>query len=53
MNNNGIKMRDILPIPLSTSLMDTIQKNAHNSNVQINVGNISVVDDAKFELPPT
>lgn len=52
-NNNGIKMVDSLPIPLSTSLIDTAQKIAHNINVQISVGNIIVVEEDKFELPPT
>lgn len=52
-NNNGIKMVDILPIPLLISLIDTTQKIAHNINVQISVGNIIVVDETKFELPPT
>ncbi len=52
-NNKGIKMVDSLPIPLSTSLIDTAQKIAHNINVQISVGNIIVVEEDKFELPPT
>ena len=49
----GIRTVDVLPIPLSTPLMEIIQKIAHNINVQIKVGNIIVVADAKFELPPT
>ena len=52
-NNNGIKTVDNLPIPLSTSLIDTVQKIPHNINVQIRVGSIIVVADDKFELPPT
>ena len=51
-NNIGINTVDILPIPLSTSLTDTIQKTPHNINVQISVGNIIVVSD-ELELPPT
>lgn len=52
-NNSGIKIVDNLPIPLSTSLMDIAQNTAYNINVQINVGNIIVVDDDRSELPPT
>ena len=51
-NNIGINTVDILPIPLSTSLTDTIQKTPYNINVQISVGNIIVVSD-ELELPPT
>lgn len=52
-NSNGIKTVDNLPIPLSTSLIDTVQKIPHNINVQIRVGNSIVVAEDKFELPPT
>ena len=52
-NSNGIKTVDNLPIPLSTSLIGTVQKIPHNINVQIRVGNSIVVAEDKFELPPT
>ena len=53
MNNNGIRIVDILPIPLSTSRTDTTQKIPHKTSVQINVGTINVAKLAKLELPPT